>query len=109
MNSKEVFNYIFESLNNRSNYVILHSYEMLPEHFDSDIDIAIDVKKISEAIELLNDILRDTDWKIIQYWRHENYAADCIISNDKEFLQVDFCIHYERNGRFIITNNEIKF
>ena len=54
---------------------------------------AINVPNIKDAIKLLDDTLVGTGWRVIQFWRHENYAADCIISNDDEFLQVDFCTH----------------
>lgn len=98
MNCTEVFNYIFESFNsNNIDYAIIHSYQYLPDRFDSDIDTAINVPNIKDAIKLLDDTLVGTGWRVIQFWRHENYAADCVISNDDEFLQVDFCTHYERN------------
>lgn len=108
MNCAEIFNYLFESFNAHSvEYVILHSYQNLPNRFDSDIDVAINVSKITDAITLLDQILQGTGWKVIQYWRHENYAADCVISNDREFIQVDFCTHYERNGRVIMPVEEL--
>lgn len=108
MNSEEVFNHIFESFNQRGiDYVILHSYQELPQKIDSDIDTAIRTNDIFEAITTLDNVLKDTDWRIIQYWQHENYAADCVISNDKEYLQVDFCIHYERNGRVVMDIDEL--
>lgn len=108
MNSKDVFNYIFDSFEkNNINYVILHSYQKLPEQFESDIDTAIDVDKIEDAIMLFDKALQNSGWKVIQYWRHENYAADCVISNDEEFLQVDFCTHYERNGRVVMPIKEL--
>lgn len=108
MNSREVFNHIFETFEKQKvEYVILHSYQLLPERFDSDIDTAINVEKIEDAIKLLNQTLDGTDWRVIQYWRHENYAADCVISNNIEFLQVDFCTHYERNGRVVLPVREL--
>jgi thymidylate kinase len=108
MNSTEIFNYLFEEFNKKKvEYVIIHSYQNLPKRFDSDIDIAIDVKKIEDAIKLLDHTLKGTGWCVIQFWRHEYYAADCVISNDKEFLQVDFCSHYERNGRMVMTVSEL--
>lgn len=108
MNSKEVFNFLMEKFeDNRIAYVILHSYQQLPERFDSDIDIAINVRKIEEAISLLDNLLKKTGWRVVQCWRHEYYAADCVISNDNEFLQVDFCTHYERNGRVVLSVNEL--
>lgn len=108
MNCTEVFNYIFESFNsNNIDYAIIHSYQYLPDRFDSDIDTAINVPNIKDAIKLLDDTLVGTGWRVIQFWRHENYAADCIISNDDEFLQVDFCTHYERNGRVVIPVQEL--
>lgn len=108
MNSREVFNHIFGTFEiQKVEYVILHSYQFLPERFDSDIDTAIHVEKIEDAIKLLDQSLDGTDWRIIQYWRHENYAADCVISNNTEFLQVDFCTHYERNGRVVLPVREL--
>jgi thymidylate kinase len=108
MTSKDIFNYIVDCFNKEKvEYVILHSYHNLPDVFESDIDIAINVDNIMLAIELLDDTLKNTEWRIIQYWRHEYYAADCVISNDLEFLQVDFCINYERNGRFILPIKEV--
>ena len=108
MNCTEVFNYLFESFNSQNiDYVIIHSYQYLPDRFDSDIDTAINVPNIKDAIKLLDDSLAGTGWRVIQFWRHENYAADCVISNDEEFLQVDFCTHYERNGRVVIPVQEL--
>lgn len=108
MNSKEIFNFLFEKFeSNNVDYVILHSYQKLPERFDSDIDIAINVPKIEDAINLLDRTLKGTGWRVIQFWRHEYYAADCVISNDVEFLQVDFCTHYERNGRVVMSAEEL--
>lgn len=108
MNCTEIFNYIFESFNSKNiDYAIIHSYQYLPERFDSDIDTAINVPNIKDAIKLLDDTLDGTGWRVIQFWRHENYAADCVISNDEEFLQVDFCTHYERNGRVVLPVQEL--
>lgn len=108
MNCTEIFNYLFESFNSKNiDYVIIHSYQYLPDRFDSDIDTAINVTNIKDAIKLLDDTLSGTGWRVIQFWRHENYAADCVISNDKEFLQVDFCTHYERNGRVVMPVQEL--
>ena len=108
MNCTEVFDYLFESFNSQNiDYVIIHSYQYLPERFDSDIDTAINVPNIKDAIKLLDDTLAGTGWRVIQFWRHENYAADCVISNDEEFLQVDFCTHYERNGRVVMSVQEL--
>lgn len=108
MNSTEIFEYIFDTFDRiGEEYVILHSYQKLPIQFDSDIDLAIKHKSIMESVRLLDRILVGTDWKLIQYWRHENYAADCVISNGEEFLQVDFCIHYERNGRVLMNVDEL--
>lgn len=108
MNCSEVFNYLFESFNSQNiDYVIIHSYQYLPDRFDSDIDTAINVPNIKDAIKLLDDSLAGTGWRVIQFWRHENYAADCVISNDEEFLQVDFCTHYERNGRVVMPVQEL--
>lgn len=108
MNCTEVFNYLFESFNSQNiDYVIIHSYQYLPDRFDSDIDTAINVSNIKDAIKLLDSILAGTGWRVIQFWRHENYAADCVISNDEEFLQVDFCTHYERNGRVVMPVQEL--
>ncbi len=108
MNRKEIFNYLMNEFNKKGiNYVILHSYQKLPEQFDSDIDIAIKVSHIKDAIQLLDNTLKGTGWQVIQFWRHEYCAADCVISNDKEFLQVDFCIDYERNGRILISIDKL--
>lgn len=108
MNKTAIFNHIFEEFNKRNiDYVILHSYQRYPYHFDSDIDTAVVVDKIREAITLLDNVLVGTGWSVIQFWQHENYAADCVISNNKEFLQVDFCTHYERNGRVILPVQEL--
>lgn len=108
MNSSEIFNYLMEKYDIENiPYVILHSYQKLPKQFDSDIDIAIDAKDIMSAVHQLDSFILPTGWRIIQYWRHENYACDCVISNDKEFLQVDFCIHYERNGRVVLPVDEL--
>ncbi|MGN0395678.1 MAG: hypothetical protein ACI4EF_09950 [Coprococcus sp.] len=107
MNCAEIFNYLFESFNSQNvEYVIIHSYQNFPNRFDSDIDTAINVPNIQEAIKLLDDTLVVTGWRVIQFWRHEYYAADCVISNDEEFLQVDFCTHYERDGRIVMPVQE---
>jgi len=103
MNREQIFNYLMDKFDEKNaSYVILHSYELLPQRFDSDIDIAIDMPDIITSVKFLDNCLSGTDWRVVQYWRHENYAADCVISNNHEFLQVDFCIHYERNGRVIL-------
>lgn len=108
MDSKQIYNHIFDEFNIRKiEYVILHSYEKLPEVINSDIDIAINMDKIESSITLLNNILEETDWQIIQFWRHENFAVDCIISNDIEVIQIDFCTDYERNGRVLIPKEEL--
>lgn len=108
MNRTEIFNHIFESFGNQGiEYVILHSYQKLPNQFDSDIDTAFVVNRIEDAIHTLDSVLCGTGWRVIQYWRHENYAADCVISNNYEFLQVDFCTHYERNGRVVMPVQEL--
>ncbi len=108
MNSAEIFNYIMEKYEIENiPYVILHSYQKLPQQFDSDIDIAIDAKDIMSAVRQLDSFIMPMGWRIIQFWRHENYACDCVISNNIEFLQVDFCIHYERNGRVVLSVDEL--
>lgn len=108
MQCSDIFEYIINEFNTRKiEYVILHSYEQFPYVFESDIDIAIHTSTVDGAINILENILEPTDWRIIQCWRHEFYAVDCIISNGQEFLQVDFCIHYERNGRILLDVEEL--
>lgn len=108
MNRQEIFKHIYEGFDQKNiDYVILHSYQQLPKQFNSDIDTAIRVDNVIDAVELLSSTLRGTGWYVVQYWRHENYAADCVITNDQEFLQVDFCTHYERNGRVILNIDEL--
>lgn len=103
MNKTDIFNYFIEEFNRCNiNYVVLHSYQNFPNVFESDIDIAIKLDNIGQAVMLLDEILMKTDWSIVQTWQHENLAVDCVISNNVEFLQVDFCINYERNGRNLI-------
>ena len=61
MNSKEIFNFLVGKFEEQNiEYVILHSYQNLPERFDSDIDIATNVEKIVDAIELLDKLLKPT-------------------------------------------------
>lgn len=53
MNCTEVFNYIFESFNsNNIDYAIIHSYQYLPDRFDSDIDTAINVPNIKDCYQV---------------------------------------------------------
>ena len=91
MNCTEVFNYIFESFNsNNIDYAIIHSYQYLPDRFDSDIDTAINVPNIKDAIKLLDDTLVGTGWRVIQFWRMKTMQQIVLFRMMMSFFKLIF-------------------
>ncbi|MEQ9619039.1 MAG: phosphotransferase [Deltaproteobacteria bacterium] len=80
-------------------YVILHGWQSLPDHHDSDLDIAINPQHL--------DILEESlfgfkSGKLVQMLQHESSCFYFVLAhkngNGTEFLQVDAATDYRRNG-----------
>lgn len=90
------------------NYIWIHSYNELKG--DDDVDIVIDKQSFKNAEKIFNKVADDLELKLIQLLQHES-GAKCFVlyygENQPLFLQIDPCTDYMRNGRILLSAEEI--
>lgn len=89
-------------------YVWIHSYDNVKE--ENDIDIAIDKNSFQRIDSIILSISNELSLKVIQLLQHESHAKYfVIIGLDKEyfFLKIDPCTDFMRDGRILLSAEEI--
>ncbi|MGH4119460.1 hypothetical protein [Clostridium sp.] len=108
----ELLNIFFEKLYSRNiKYCVLHSYDLIPDQIESDIDITIEYNKIQEIEEIFEEIENEIGWKVVQKLRHEYCAYYYVLitydNNQLYTVQLDFNTDYVRDGRICLKNIDL--
>ncbi len=89
-------------------YAVLHGWQSLPDHHDSDLDIVINPDHLNTLEESLVDFKAA---KLVQLLQHESSCFYFILAhkngNGMEFLQVDAATDYRRNGLTYFSAEEL--
>ena len=87
--------------------VILHSYEQLPENIASDIDFAVPDADVMKARGVLAEAAAKAGWLIVQTLQYDIASFYTVAVNPQQpeqFLKLDECSHYTRNGCLFIRD-----
>lgn len=94
---------LFQRLNELDiQYCVLHSYDKLPQHATSDVDIAIDRRGLQAIDDILSEIAKDAGARLIQKLHYDiphcYYYILAYTGGTKlpYFLQLDF--HHDNRG-----------
>lgn len=97
-----------ERILSNTEYAVLHGWESLPDHHNSDLDIAINPQHLNVLEESLVDY---KSGKLVQMLQHESSCFYFIVAirNGKgmEYLQVDAATDYRRNGLTYFTAEKL--
>lgn len=87
-------------------YVILHSYETLPESIPSDVDFAVAAESLHRVPNLMRAVAAQAGWLLVQTLQHETTAFYSVLmdpANPRQFLKLDYCSDYVRNGCRLVS------
>src|SRR4051794_15861398 len=105
--AKEFLQLFFNELESQSiPYVILHSYQELPEKIDSDIDYAVADWALPRLPYIQRDVAHRCGWALAQTLQHGVFAFYAVLLNlqePSETLKLDACSNYARARRFLIS------
>lgn len=97
-----------EKILSNTEYAVLHGWESLPDHHNSDLDIAINPQHLNVLEESLVDY---KSGKLVQMLQHESSCFYFIVAirngNGMEYLQVDAATDYRRNGLTYFTSEKL--
>lgn len=89
-------------------YVIIHSYETIPQDVSGDIDYAVLDPDLPRLTAIQEDLGRKHNWRVVQSFRHGVFAYyNVMISLDDptQILKLDACSSYARARRLLVRNN----
>ncbi|EEF57259.1 hypothetical protein [Pedosphaera parvula] len=105
--SREFFRLFFRELEQRSiPYVILHSYQELPDNISSDIDYAVPTSDLPKLRGIQSELARKNGWALAQTLQHGVFAFYAVLvnlENPHESLKLDACSNYARARRFLVS------
>ncbi|MDB9913105.1 hypothetical protein OAD06_02280 [Flavobacteriaceae bacterium] len=100
---KEIFKY----LNVKCNYAVLRNFTGLPNNINSrDIDILIDRNDFKSSINTIVNIIVDSEFKILTYFKSDRMVTFVCASANKnkvEIIQFDFLFQTSLYGLMIIS------
>lgn len=86
-------------------YVILHSYDQLPEEPSTDIDYAVFDRDVPKIRPIQLDLARQHGWALAQTLRHGVFAWYSVMASlddPRDNLKLDLCSNYARARRFLV-------
>jgi thymidylate kinase len=105
--SREFFRLFFRELERRAiPYVILHSYQELPDNISSDIDYAVPTSDLPKLRGIQSELARKHGWALAQTLQHGVFAYYAVLvnlENPQETLKLDACSNYARARRFLVS------
>ena len=107
--SREFFKLYFHELEQRSiPFVILHSYNELPENISSDIDYAVPDAHLRKLGAIQIDVAHKHGWALVQTLQHGVFAYYAVLvnlENPAETLKLDACSSYARIRRLLVSES----
>ena len=88
-------------------YVIIHSYQTLPQDVASDIDYAVYDRDLPSLTAIQKKLGRQHNWAVVQSFQHGVFAYyNVLISLDdpSQRLLLDACSNYARARRLLVPN-----
>ena len=88
-------------------YVIIHSYQTLPQDVASDIDYAVYDSDLPSLTAIQEELGRQYNWAVVQSFQHGVFAYyNVLISLDEpsQRLLLDACSNYARARRLLVPN-----
>lgn len=89
-------------------YVIIHSYQTLPQDVASDIDYAVYDHDLPSLTAIQEELGRQHNWAVVQSFQHGVFAYyNVLISLDdpSQRLLLDACSNYARARRLLVSND----
>jgi thymidylate kinase len=89
-------------------YVIIHSYQTLPQDVASDIDYAVYDRDLPSLTRIQEELGQKHNWAVVQSFRHGVFAYyNVLMSLDdpNQLVQLDACSHYARARRLLVPND----
>src|SRR5690349_16104777 len=104
--SREFFRLFFRELEQQAiPYVILHSYQEMPDKISSDVDYAVPSSVLPRLRGIQSELARKHGWTLAQMLQHgvfAYYAVLVSLENPRETLKLDGCSNYARARRFLV-------
>jgi thymidylate kinase len=88
-------------------YVIIHSYQTLPQDVASDIDYAVRDLDLPFLTAILKELGRQHNWAVVQSFQHGVFAYYNVLSSlddPSQRLLLDACSNYARARRLLVPN-----
>lgn len=88
-------------------YVIIHSYQTLPQEVASDIDYAVRDHDLPSLTAIQEELGRQHNWAVVQSFQHGVFAYYNVLTclNDpSQKLLLDACSHYARARRLLVPD-----
>jgi len=89
-------------------YVILHSYQEMPERIPGDIDYAVPHVDLPKLRKIQIELARRHGWALVQTIQHGVFAFFGVLVNSQnptENLKLDACSSYARACRFLVPES----
>ena len=107
----EFFTLFFNELERRGiSYVVLHSYENLPERILSDVDYAVADSDLPKIRPIQTEIAREHGWLLAQVLQHQVFAFYAVLvdsENPASHLKLDVCSHYVKDHCFLVRDGAL--
>jgi hypothetical protein len=111
MTSAEVLIRYFAELERLSiPYVVLHSYETLPDRVESDVDLCVAEARLADALACRDRVASEAGWLVTQTFQHEIPAFYNVLAdpqNPDQYLKLDVCSHYFVRGRLFLRDTDL--
>lgn len=111
MTPAELFLRCFAELERRGiPSVVLHSYESFPEQVASDVDCCVPDDRLAKALACIRETAERSGWALTQILQHEIWAFYLVLANPavpEQWLKLDVCSHYGREGRRFLQDTEL--
>jgi hypothetical protein len=91
-------------------YVILHSYERLPEQISTDVDYAVRTSDLPKLAPLAHDLAKRLGWRVAHVIEPHIYSLYAVVVDPENLgccLQLDACGHYVEKGCFFLSDEAL--
>ncbi len=109
--SSEFLTHIFNLLNKEANYAVLRNFDGLPKVPGRDIDMIINRKDFLDVRGQILDVIKEFDYKIIQYYRGAEMYSLVIgkvgEGSNFELLSFDFLFSIYVKNAILISSEEV--
>ena len=109
--SKDFLLSFFRELDHRGiPYLVLHSYQKLPDAVDSDVDYAVHEGDVPAAHAAMRHVAGQLGWLVAQCLQHEVHAFYSVAVNPADpgqFVKLDLCSHFMKGGHQFLPDSAL--